>query len=767
MNKWMKPRNGFERFGAAAALMVGTLLLAAGSARAQATRTWDGGGGDNLASTAANWSDNTRPSSTDDILLDDTSVKDMIWDAGINDLPDTVASWTQTGDYTGTVTFPILYGSSGFTNFTINGNVMIEGGRWTHTINPAGDTPTYRLAVTVNGAFTLGDQATIDVDSHGFQAGAGPGKGTSDHRGPSHGGQGGYKTASTPAAVYGCPFQPVTLGSGGASGGGGGPGGGAIQLTVRGHAHLDGMLLARGGFRPANNNYRPGSGGSIAVTAGTIDGDGELDARGSAGALGNTWPGGGGGRIALVVTNGMSFGSVTCKASGQTSSVIGSYGAAGTIYHQTMDQALGEGTLTIDNNNYSLSLYAVTLPAGTLDLNALNALVVTNGGMFAVTDDTILDFSQATIRGGAELKIRSTNQVVFPPAFAITDAFRLGLDTPVTATGDWTIHSGGILTHSLNFYGGSNPAHYIDVTLDGDLEIQDGGVIDVSERGFPLGEGPGAGTGDSRGASHGGHGGSTLAFNDVTPTYGSVLFPVTHGSGGSTGGGNRSGGGQVRLEITGEMRVDGKILAKGGDRSAAGGSIAIRSGTVVGDGELDASGGDASNWCGGGGGRIAVVLNTGTSIGSVVRKAFGGDGGGTTKEGSAGTVYIQLASDKDGAGSVYVANNNLNPSTFTPLPPYTGSTEDLSETSWFVTNKGRLGLGDDATLAGLDLGAEGYLELDGHTLTVQTLVINGTPYPNNTYTAADLGSQVTDASGDSSGRVIVYRPPPGSLFLMR
>ena len=43
------------------------------------TNTWDGGGADNNCSTAANWSSDTVPVSTEDIVLSATSTKDLIW----------------------------------------------------------------------------------------------------------------------------------------------------------------------------------------------------------------------------------------------------------------------------------------------------------------------------------------------------------------------------------------------------------------------------------------------------------------------------------------------------------------------------------------------------------------------------------------------------------------------------------------------------------------------------------------------------------------
>ena len=45
-------------------------------------KTWDGGGGDNNASTGENWSDDTIPAAVDDIVLGSASSKDMTWNGG-------------------------------------------------------------------------------------------------------------------------------------------------------------------------------------------------------------------------------------------------------------------------------------------------------------------------------------------------------------------------------------------------------------------------------------------------------------------------------------------------------------------------------------------------------------------------------------------------------------------------------------------------------------------------------------------------------------
>ena len=68
-----------------------------------ATKTWTGGGSTSNASEAANWG-GALPVSTDDIVLDATSTKPLIWDAPSNSLSTTVASWTQNSSYSGIVT---------------------------------------------------------------------------------------------------------------------------------------------------------------------------------------------------------------------------------------------------------------------------------------------------------------------------------------------------------------------------------------------------------------------------------------------------------------------------------------------------------------------------------------------------------------------------------------------------------------------------------------------------------------------------------------
>ena len=142
-----------------------------------ATRTWDGGGANSNASTAANWSDDTMPVTGDAIVLDTTTHKSMKWDLDIS-----VASWRQVG-YTGTVEVATVYpGQGAFTNFTILGDCIISNGVWTHAANSGSEVN--RLCVTILGNLITGPDGAIDVIEKGYVGRTGPG-----YTG-SHGGRG-------------------------------------------------------------------------------------------------------------------------------------------------------------------------------------------------------------------------------------------------------------------------------------------------------------------------------------------------------------------------------------------------------------------------------------------------------------------------------------------------------------------------------------------------------------------------------------------------
>lgn len=106
-----------------------------------ATITWDGQGSDNNWSTPENWTGDTKPTSTDIVVFNSTSTKDVTIDEAV-----TVAGFTVESSYTGTITggaalididgsFSLLGGTfiSTSDEMQITGNFSHTGGTFTHS----------------------------------------------------------------------------------------------------------------------------------------------------------------------------------------------------------------------------------------------------------------------------------------------------------------------------------------------------------------------------------------------------------------------------------------------------------------------------------------------------------------------------------------------------------------------------------------------------------------------------------------------------------
>jgi hypothetical protein len=350
-----------------------------------ATRTWLGVA-NSTAANPTNWYPPIIPADDDRIVLDESATKLLLtydylyytiqsplsWDLNIP-----VGAWTQTG-YVGVVTIMTRYpGQGAFTNLAVTGDVTLASGTWTHPVNTGVALEADRLCVTVDGRFTLGSGAAIDVTGRGYAAGRGPGVGNNAQRlatgvGASHGGRGAY--GSSPAPCYGSITSPTNLGSGAT-----GAGGGAVKLHVAGLAEINGSILAYGTMPSAQN---PGSaGGSIWLKAASLSGTGLLDASGASG-----FQSGGGGRVAVMVTASNTFGNVAMRAfGGPGSDPPNNRGAAGTVYRQST----AEKTLLINNNNQAVAStnWYTELPGAipaTDDLTR-TTLVLTNRAYTALT----------------------------------------------------------------------------------------------------------------------------------------------------------------------------------------------------------------------------------------------------------------------------------------------------------------------------------------------------------------------------------------------
>lgn len=140
-----------------------------------------------------------------------------------------------------------------------------------------------------------------------------------------------------------------------------------------------------------------------------------------------------------------------------------------------------------------------------------------------------------------------------------------------------------------------------------DFTVAVGGDVNVNGLGWRSGWGLGAGYGSSYGAAHMGLGGWYIYSGYAHGAYDNPYQPELPGSGGRYDSVNVAGGGVVRIEATGTVRVDGTVTACGGntaqlynmvngdDTAGSGGSVWISCATFAGAGEVLAEGGKGGN----------------------------------------------------------------------------------------------------------------------------------------------------------------------------
>ncbi|MCL5775377.1 MAG: DUF2341 domain-containing protein, partial [Patescibacteria group bacterium] len=267
------------------------------------------------------------------------------------------------------------------------------------------------------------------------------------------------------------------------------------------------------------------------------------------------------------------------------------------------------------------------------------------------TDDAIISSAVTVNLTGSTSPISSLTLGVSGGGTASTLNFAydaIGSSSPLNILGNLTVYSGAVITHST---GNSAIVARIYTTVGGNATIA--GSINVDQKGYTQGNGPGAGTSASNqgtGGSYGGRGSTNAVGTPQTPTYGSYLAPIDMGSsGGVSNGGNCAvGGGAIWLNVTGTTTLTGTLSARGGQISgncgyntggAAGGSVYLNTNAFTGGGSVNVSGG-YGGWDGGagsgGGGRIAILANTYTA--TITATSVGGTISGRT--GESGTVYI-------------------------------------------------------------------------------------------------------------------------------
>ena len=210
-----------------------------------------------------------------------------------------------------------------------------------------------------------------------------------------------------------------------------------------------------------------------------------------------------------------------------------------------------------------------------------------------------------------------------------------GWATKIAATA-MTVAEGGVVTCAAGGEAEESLSR-VWIVCD-DLTVEAGGTVTVDGKGYGTpakqssgrvkGYGPG-GEKDGGGA-YGGYGSKYREYNDSTRglPYGSAEEPEQAGSGGcsSQHGKGGAGGGAIRIEATGIVRVDGQLTANGATGAGvyvgcgSGGGIWVTCSSLQGSGVLSAVGGvtsgksppDKANFDGyaGGGGRIALHYDT-------------------------------------------------------------------------------------------------------------------------------------------------------------
>ncbi len=227
--------------------------------------------------------------------------------------------------------------------------------------------------------------------------------------------------------------------------------------------------------------------------------------------------------------------------------------------------------------------------------------------------------------------------------------------------GTLTVKGGYTLTLKSYDNGDNDWGNDYGVTiLADDMVIEGGGVVSGDELGYQGSRGPGHRV--DGGASYGGYG-----IDEVQP-YGSAYEPAELGSAAPSEWYGHwtyaGGGGAMKLEVGGEMRIDGTITAVGAEAAdglnhsgSTGGAIWIDTGVLSGGGVIRADGGGSNK--GGSGGRIAIYYSTDNSdilntIGTVDPHvhAWGGNGA------ASGTIYVEHKGvDVSHGGLLYIDNN--------------------------------------------------------------------------------------------------------------
>lgn len=353
--------------------------------------------------------------------------------------------------------------------------------------------------------------------------------------------------------------------------------------------------------------------------------------------------------------------------------------------------------------------------------------------------------------------------------------FHTTASAPLTVTGDVVLDA-GTWTHG----GPANePTQMVNVSVGGAMTVGANARVvagtgvnyndnDGAPRGYTRGHGPGyLRTAGGSYAGEGGHITNTTGF----VSYGSILNPLSYGSGGHGDDVKYGGGGIIKLAVGGALTVDGAICSRGFGYpiwglevvggAGSGGSVNIMAASLAGAGVIDANGGSNGGYGPGSGGRVKVALTgTGadfTSFTGTIEANGGGMQNATDaaaydiSPAAAGTVcLVTAAADpvvkvdnvfRYGGGEPtwrVPTGESIAPATHLPAMQNGDSMPELKHTKWELSGHGAIRLTRDVQIASLSLAAaDGTQKVytDGFKLTTPALVVNGSRFRSGTYTA--------------------------------
>jgi hypothetical protein len=539
--------------------------------------------------------------------------------------------------------------------------VAITNGTVTHVANSA-------IATNIDGTwdvdgrvyfscsnFTLKAPGIVNADMRGYRSvgtwakGYGPGGGGGGVSSGSKGaGGGGHGSAGIRAdggglggAVNGDAWNPGPGSAGGSGSSAGGFGGGQVRIEAsNGLVTLNGTITANGGNAAGRGGG--GSGGGVYIGCRVLAGSNGL-VQANAGELSSNGGPGGSGRIAIVYDPAAQSAApkhrvrFSAKRAPTPNSTYG-YSDIGTL--AIPDQSLFDGAWI----PHTGSLISPSFSSWTVE-----TLAVINGWLrFPVPPSTFaLTVTNTLSIAGSEGRLQISRPEIQCGVLSLTSSASLYLYPKATNGAIDGLDYGGIVIVSNALSLATNCWIYPSAvsTNGGGILFRVGSMDVASNAGFNANGlgfmrawrdtntyaayGPGKGAsvnGSGSGAGHGGRGGRALDTATRGVVYDDPLRPAIPGSGGGTKNNNASaggmGGGLVRIESYGLVRMDGTLSADGQDGQnygggGSGGGIFVKCGAFSGaaSGRLSAEGGsrDQTGDGGGGGGRIAVWYGPWTS----------------------------------------------------------------------------------------------------------------------------------------------------------